>query len=96
MLQLYKDIKDVQRKGRYLDAMEFLAKAIKEATDKNPTERVLKMGNCMREIMIYNTKIEMENDDLKFADAVRVSRMRRLVEALEYYEKKVEHLEKKI
>ena len=93
---MYKDIKDVQRKERYLDAMDFLAKAIKEATDKNPTERVLKMGNCMREIMIYNTKIEMENDDLKFADAVRVSRMRRLVEALEYYEKKVEHLEKKI
>ena len=93
---MFKDIKDVQRKGRYLDAMEFLAKAIKEATDKNPTERVLKMGNCMREIMIYNTKLEMENDDLKFADAVRVSRMRRLVEAIEYYEKKVEHLEKKI
>jgi hypothetical protein len=38
----------------------------------------------------------MENDDLKFADAVRVGRMRRLVEAIEYYEKKVEHLEKKI
>jgi len=96
MLQMFKDIKDVQRKERYLDAMEFLAKAIKEATDKNPTERVLKMGNCMREIMIYNTKLEMENDDLKFADAVRVGRMRRLVEAIEYYEKKVEHLEKKI
>ena len=93
---MYKDLKDVQRKERYLDAMEFLAKAIKEATDKNPTERVLKMGNCMREIMIYNTKLEMENDDLKFADAVRVGRMRRLVEAIEYYEKKVEHLEKKI
>ena len=96
MLQMFKDLKDVQRKGRYLDAMEFLAKAIKEATDKNPTERVLKMGDCMKEIMIYNTKLEMENDDLKFADSVRVSRMRRLVEAIEYYEKKVEHLEKKI
>jgi len=93
---MFKDLKDVQRKERYLDAMEFLAKAIKEATDKNPTERVLKMGDCMREIMIYNTKLEMENDDLKFADAVRVGRMRRLVEAVEYYEKKVEHLEKKI
>jgi len=93
---MYKDLKDVQRNERYLDAMEFLAKAIKEATDKNPTERVLKMGDCMREIMIYNTKLEMENDDLKFADAVRVSRMRRLVETIEYYEKKLEHLEKQI
>ena len=93
---MFKDIKDVQRKERYLDAMEFLAKAIKEATDKNPTERVLKMGDCMREIMIYNTKLEMENDDLKFADSVRVGRMRRLVETVEYYEKKVEHLEKRI
>lgn len=91
---MFKDIKDVQRKERYLDAMEFLGKAIKEATDKNPTERVLKMGDCMREIMIYNTKLEMENDDLKFADSVRVGRMRRLVETVEYYEKKVEHLEK--
>jgi len=91
---MFKDIKDVQRKERYLDAMEFLAKAIKEATDKNPTEKVLKMGDCMREIMIYNTKLEMENDDLKFADSVRVGRMRRLVETIEYYEKKVEHLEK--
>jgi hypothetical protein len=96
MLQMFKDIKDVQRKERYLDAMEFLGKAIKEATDKNPTERVLKMGDCMREIMIYNTKLEMENDDLKFADSVRVGRMRRLVETVEYYEKKVEHLEKRI
>ena len=96
MLQMFKDIKDVQRKERYLDAMEFLGKAIKEATDKNPTERVLKMGDCMREIMIYNTKLEMENDDLKFADSVRVGRMRRLVETVEYYEKKVELLEKKI
>lgn len=93
---MFKDIKDVQRKERYLDAMEFLGKAIKEATDKNPTERVLKMGDCMREIMIYNTKLEMENDDLKFADSVRVGRMRRLVETVEYYEKKVEHLEKQI
>ena len=93
---MFKDIKDVQRKERYLDAMEFLAKAIKEATDKNPTERVLKMGVCIREIMIYNTKLEMENDDLKFADSVRVGRMRRLVETIEYYEKKVEHLEKQI
>ena len=91
---MFKDIKDVQRKERYLDAMDFLAKAIKEATDKNPTEKVLKMGDCMREIMIYNTKLEMENDDLKFADSVRVGRMRRLVETIEYYEKKVEHLEK--
>ena len=91
---MFKDIKDVQRKERYLDAMEFLAKAIKEATDKNPTERVLKMGDCMKEIMIYNTKLEMENDDLKFADSVRVGRMRRLVDTVEYYEKKVKHLEK--
>ena len=96
MLQLYKDLKDVQRKERYLDAMEFLAKAIKEATDKNPTERVLKMGDCLREIMIYNTKLEMENDDLKFADAVRVARMRKLVEVIDYYKNEAELLEKQI
>jgi len=93
---MYKDIKDVQRKERYLDAMEFLGKAIKEATDKNPTERVIKMGTCMREIMIYNTKLEMENDDLKFADSVRVARMRKLVEVIDYYKNEAELLEKQI
>ena len=96
MLQLYKDLTDVQRKQRYLDAMEGLAKVIKDALDKKPTPVVKQMAEDLKEIMIYNTKLEMENDDLKFADAVRVGRMRRLVETVEYYEKKVEHLEKQI
>ena len=91
---MYKDVKDVQRKQRYLDAMEGLAKTIKKGLDKNPTPVVKQMAEDLREIMIYNTKLEMENDDLKFADSVRVGRMRRLVETVEYYEKKVEHLEK--
>jgi len=89
-------VKDVQRKQRYLDAMESLAKTIKKGLDKNPTPIVKQMAEDLKDIMIYNTKLEMENDDLKFADAVRVGRMRRLVETVEYYEKKVEHLEKQI
>ena len=93
---MYKDVKDVQRKQRYLDAMESLAKTIKKGLDKNPTPIVKQMAEDLKDIMIYNTKLEMENDDLKFADAVRVGRMRRLVETVEYYEKKVEHLEKQI
>ena len=91
---MYKDVKDVQRKQRYLDAMESLAKTIKKGLDKNPTPVVKQMAEDLREVLIYNAKLEMENDDLKFADSVRVGRMRRLVETVEYYEKKVEHLEK--
>ena len=91
---MYKDVKDVQRKGRYLDAMENLAKTIKKGLDKNPTPVVKQMAEDLREVMSYNAKLEMENDDLKFADSVRVGRMRRLVKTVEYYEKKVEHLEK--
>lgn len=87
-------MKDVQRKQRYLDAMESLAKTIKKGLDKNPTPVVKQMAEDLREVLIYNAKLEMENDDLKFADSVRVGRMRRLVETVEYYEKKVEHLEK--
>lgn len=96
MLQMYKTLSDVQRKQRYLDAMESLAGIIKDAMDKKPTPIVKQMAEDIKEIMIYNTKLEMENDDLKFADSVRVGRMRRLVETIEYYEKKVELLEKKI
>lgn len=91
---MYKDVKDVQRKGRYLDAMESLAKTIKKGLDKNPTPVVKQMAEDLRTVMSYNAKLEMENDDLKFADSVRVGRMRRLVKTVEYYEKKVEHLEK--
>ena len=94
MLQMYKDVKDVQRKQRYLDAMESLSKTIKKGLDKNPTPVVKQMAEDLREILSYNAKLEMENDDLKFADSVRVGRMKRLVETVEYYEKKVEHLEK--
>lgn len=94
MLQMYKTLSDVQREQRYLDAMESLAGIIKDAMQKKPTPIVKKMAEDIKEIMIYNTKIQMENDDLKFADSVRVGRMRRLVETVEYYEKKVEHLEK--
>ena len=91
---MYKTLSDVQRKQRYLDAMESLAGIIKDAMQKKPTPMVKQMAKDIKEIMIYNTKLEMENDDLKFADSVRVGRMRRLVETVEYYEKKVEHLEK--
>ena len=93
---MYKTLSDVQRKQRYLDAMESLAGIIKDALDKKPTPIVKQMAEDIKEIMIYNTKLEMENDDLKFADSVRVGRMRRLVETIEYYEKKVEHLEKRL
>ena len=96
MLQMYKDLKDVQRKQRYLDAMESIGKVVKDALDKKPTPVLEQMARDLKEIMIYNTKLEMELDDLKFADSIRVGRMRRLVETVEYYEKKVELLEKKI
>ena len=93
---MYKTLSDVQRKQRYLDAMESLSKVIKDALDKKPTPIVKQMAEDLREILSYNAKLEMENDDLKFADSVRVGRMRRLVETVEYYEKKVEHLEKRL
>ena len=96
MLQMYKDIKDVQRKQRYLDAMESIAGTIKTAMDKKPTPVLKQMAADLKEIMMYNTKLEMELDDLRFADSVRVGRMRRLTEAVEYYEKKVKLLEKKL
>jgi len=93
---MYKDVKDVQRKQRYLDAMESLAKVIKDALDKKPTLILQKMSEDLKEIMIYNTKLEMENDDLKFADAVRVARMRKLNEVIDYYKNEAEILEKQI
>lgn len=91
---MYKTLSDVQRKQRYLDAMESLSGIIKDAMDKKPTPIVKQMAEDIKEIMIYNTKLEMENDDLKFADSVRVGRMRRLVDIIEYYKSEVEQLEK--
>lgn len=91
---MYKTLSDVQRKQRYLDAMESLAGIIKDAMQKKPTPIVKQMAEDIKEIMIYNTKLEMENDDLKFADSVRVGRMRRLVDMIEYYKSEVEQLEK--
>jgi len=96
MLQMYKTLSDVQRKQRYLDAMESIAGTIKTAMDKKPTPVLKQMAEDIKEIMIYNTKLEMENDDLKFADSVRVGRMRRLVDIIEYYKSEVEHLEKRL
>ena len=91
---MYKTLSDVQRKQRYLDAMESLAGIIKDAMQKKPTPIVKQMAEDIKEIMIYNTKLEMENDDLKFADSVRVGRMRRLVDMIEYYKSEIEQLEK--
>lgn len=91
---MHKTLSDVQRKQRYLDAMESLAGIIKDAMQKKPTPIVKQMAEDIKEIMIYNTKLEMENDDLKFADSVRVGRMRRLVDMIEYYKSEVEQLEK--
>ena len=91
---MYKTLSDVQRKQRYLDAMESLAGIIKDVMQKKPTPIVKQMAEDIKEIMIYNTKLEMENDDLKFADSVRVGRMRRLVDMIEYYKSEVEQLEK--
>jgi len=96
MLQMYKDVSDTLREQRYLDAMESLAGAIKEAMDKKPSARVGKMAQDIREIMLYNNKLKFDNDDLKFADAVRVARMRKLVEHIDYLEKKVKLLEEKL
>lgn len=96
MLQMYKDVSDTLREQRYLDAMQSLAGAIKEAMDKKPSPRVGKMAQDIREIMLYNNKLSCDNDDLKFADAVRVSRMRKLVERIDYLEKKVKLLEEKL
>ena len=86
---MYKTLSDVQRKQRYLDAMESLAGIIKDAMQKKPTPIVKQMAENIKEIMIYNTKLEMENDDLKFADSVRVGRMRRLVDMIEYYKSEI-------
>jgi hypothetical protein len=93
---MYKDVSDTLREQRYLDAMQSLAGAIKEAMDKKPSPRVGKMDKEIREIMLYNNKLSCDNDDLKFADAVRVSRMRKLVERIDYLEKKVKLLEEKL
>lgn len=96
MLQMYMDVSDTLRKQRYLDAMESLAGTIKEAMDKKPSPRVGKMARDIREIMLYNSKLEGENDDLKFADGVRVARMNSLVKHIDYLEKKVKQLEERL
>lgn len=96
MLRMYKDLPDVLREKRYLDAMQSLAGAIKEAMDKKPSPRVGKMAQDIREIMLYNNKLKFDNDDLKFADAVRFARMEELNSYINYLEKKVKLLEEKL
>ena len=96
MLRAYKDLSDVLRKQRYLDAMQSLAGTIKEAMEKKPSPRVGKMAQDIREIMLYNTKLEFDRDDLKFADAVRFARMEEMNAYINYLEKKVKLLEEKL
>ena len=96
MLRMYKDLPDVLREKRYLDAMQSLAGAIKEAMDKKPSPRIGKMAQDIREIMLYNNKLKFDNDDLKFADAVRFARMEELNSYINYLEKKVKLLEEKL
>ena len=88
----YKDLMDNEAKQRYLDAMEFLATAIKEATDKNPTERVLKMGTCMREVMMYVTKLECDIKDADHTVGVRIRKIKDLEKKTKYLETEVKHL----
>lgn len=96
MLRKYKDLSDVLREKRYLDAMQSLAGTIKEAMDKKPSPRVGKMAQDIREIMLYNNKLKFDNDDLKFADAVRFARMEEMNSYINYLEKKVKLLEEKL
>jgi hypothetical protein len=49
--------------------MMYLSKAIKEAKDKNPSGKVLNMGICVREILIYVATIEDKIDELTFNPA---------------------------
>lgn len=77
-MRLYKDLTDNESKQRYLDAMNFLASIIKEATDKKPTEKVLKMGASMREIMLYVNKMECQVDDADFTIQKRIRQIKEL------------------
>lgn len=88
----YKDLMDNEAKQRYLDAMEFLATAIKEATDKNPTERVLKMGTCMREVMMYVNKLECDIKDADHTIGIRIGKIKDLEKKTKYLETEVKHL----
>jgi polyhydroxyalkanoate synthesis regulator phasin len=96
MLSMYKDLTDVLREQRYLDAMESLAGVIKEAMEKKPSPRVGKMARDIREVMLYNGKLQGDLDDMKFTDAVRVERMKKLNEYITYLERKVKLLEEKL
>lgn len=93
---MYKDLSDTLREQRYLDAMQSLAGVIKEAMNKRPSPKVGKMARDIREIMLFNNKLKFDNDDLKFADAVRITRMKEMYSYIDYLEKKVKHLEKQI
>ena len=62
--------------------------------NKRPSPKVGKMARDIREIMLFNNKLKFDNDDLKFADAVRITRMKEMYSYIEYLEKKVKHLEK--
>jgi hypothetical protein len=66
---MIKDKVLVKKKQRYLDAMTYLAKVIKEAKDKNPSGKVLNMGICMREVLIYVAELESRIDDFTFDPA---------------------------
>lgn len=67
MLKIYKDLTEIERKQRYLDAMEGMAKSIKEAIDKKPSDKLYEMAAQLKEIMLYNNKLDMELDDAKFS-----------------------------
>jgi len=66
---MIKDKVLLKKKGRYLDAMTYLSKVIKEAKDKNPSGKVLNMGICMREVLIYVAEIEDRINELTFNPA---------------------------
>lgn len=67
MLKIYKDLTEIERKQRYLDAMEGIAKSVKEAIDKKPSDKLYEMAAQLKEIMLYNSKLDMELDDTKFS-----------------------------
>lgn len=95
MISLYKNIVDVERTQRYLDAMESLTTTIKTAIDKKPTDTLNKMAKDLREVVIYVNKLEGMVDDYKFSESIRMARMKQLSDTIEYLNKKVELLEKR-
>jgi len=96
MISLYKDIVDVERTQRYLDAMESLGGTIKSAIENKPTDTLHKMAKDLREVLIYVNKLEGMVDDYKFSESVRMARMAVLDKHIAYLTKKVELLEKKL